>query len=282
MIALSATNSLYPSGDTPSRGPSDKPTLMLASTIGPIDAGIVGKLEESFSAQTGIRVQHQGAGTGEALKLAETGRYDLVLVHARALEDKFIAEGFGTGRYDLMYNDFVILGPAQDPAGIRSMTDAAQALRKIAESGSLFVSRGDKSGTHIKEREIWQRAGLEARGEWYRVFEQGAKGNAPTLAYAEANQAYTIMDRATYVTMRSKTTLQILVERDEALLNFITLIPVNPGKFPQVHYREAMEFIHWLQSQAAQIIIRDFGKDKYGEPLFFPNSPEGRKLMNSR
>jgi tungstate transport system substrate-binding protein len=252
--------------------------IMLASTIGPIDAGIVGALEEAFTKKTGIVVEHTGAGTGQALKMSETGKFDLVLVHAKALEEKFVAEGFGTKRYDLMFNDFVVLGPATDPAGIRGMKDAAAALRKIAEAKVIFVTRGDKSGTHVKELEVWKKAGVEPKGPWYAVFEQGAKGNAPTLAYANEKQAYTIMDRATYITMKSKITLQVLVERDDILLNYISLIPVNPAKFPQVRHKEALQFVEWLQSKEAQTIIRDFGKDKYGEPLFFPNSPEGKKL----
>jgi tungstate transport system substrate-binding protein len=252
--------------------------ILLASTIGPIDAGIVGALEEAFTKKTGIAVEHTGAGTGQALKMAETGKYDLVLVHAKALEDKFVAEGFGTKRYDLMYNDFVILGPATDQAKIRGMKDAAAALREIARAGGPFVTRGDRSGTHVKELEVWKKAGIDPLGAWYQVFEQGNKGNAPTLAFANDKQAYTIMDRATYITMKSKISLQVLVERDDILLNYITLIPVNPAKFPQVRSAEATQFVEWLQGREAQTIIRDFGKDKYGEPLFFPNSPEGKKL----
>jgi tungstate transport system substrate-binding protein len=256
----------------------ETPKILLASTIGPIDAGIVGALEDAFTKKTGIRVEHQGAGTGQALKMAETGTFDLVLVHARALEEKFVADGFGTKRYDLMYNDFVVLGPANDPAGIRGMKDAAAALRKIADAKVLFITRGDKSGTHVKELEVWKKAGTVPQGAWYAVFEQGAKGNAPTLAHANEKQAYLIMDRATYITMRSKIALQILVERDDILLNYMTVMPVNPARFPRVRHKEAMQFVEWLQGREAQTIIRDFGKDKYGEPLFFPNSPEGKKL----
>jgi tungstate transport system substrate-binding protein len=252
--------------------------IMLASTIGPIDAGIVGALEAAFTKKTGIAVEHTGAGTGQALKMAETGKYDLVLVHAKALEEKFVADGFGTRRYDLMYNDFVILGPSADPAKIKGMKDAAAALRAIAKSGSPFVTRGDRSGTHVKELDVWKKAGIEPQGAWYHVYEQGSKGNAPTLAFTSEKQAYTLMDRATYITMKSKINLQILVERDDILLNYISLIPVNPAKFPQVRHAEAMQFVEWLQGREAQTIIRDFGKDKYGEPLFFPNSAEGKKL----
>jgi tungstate transport system substrate-binding protein len=265
------------SSESPSQ-PVQQKKIMLASTIGPIDAGIVGALEEAFTKKTGIAVEHTGAGTGKAIQMAETGKYDLVLVHAKALEEKFVAEGFGTKRYDLMYNDFVILGPSTDPAGIRGMKDAAAALRKIADTKALFVTRGDKSGTHVKELDVWKKAGIEPKGAWSVVFEQGSKGNAPTLAFTNEKQAYTLMDRATYITMKSKISLQVLVERDDILLNYITLIPVNPAKFSTVHHAEAMQFIEWLQAKEAQTIIRDFGKDKYGEPLFFPNSPEGKKL----
>jgi len=257
---------------------SPQKKILLASTIGPIDAGIVGALEEAFTKKTGIAVEHTGAGTGKAIQMAETGKYDLLLVHAKALEEKFVADGFGTKRYDLMYNDFVILGPASDPAKVKGMKDSAAAMRMIAGSKALFVTRGDKSGTHVKELEVWKKAAIEPQGAWYHVFEQGSKGNAPTLAFTNEKQAYTIMDRATYITMKSKITLQILVERDDILLNYITLIPVNPAKFPQVHYADTMQFVDWLQGRDAQLIIRDFGKDKYGEPLFFPNSPEGKKF----
>jgi tungstate transport system substrate-binding protein len=252
--------------------------ILLASTIGPIDAGIVGALEEAFTKKTGIAVEHTGAGTGKAIQMAETGKYDLLLVHAKALEEQFVADGFGTKRYDLMYNDFIILGPAADPAKIKGMKDSAAALKAIALAKAAFVTRGDKSGTHVKELEVWKKAGIEPQGGWYEVFAEGAKGNGPTLAYTNTKQAYTVMDRATYITMKSKINLQILVERDDILLNYITLIPVNPAKFPLVHHAETMQFVEWLQGKDAQLIIRDFGKDKYGEPLFFPNSPEGKKL----
>jgi tungstate transport system substrate-binding protein len=149
---------------TANQSAGETPKILLASTIGPIDAGIVGALEEAFTKKTGIIVEHQGAGTGQALKMAETGKFDLVLVHAKALEDKFVADGFGAKRYDLMYNDFVILGPASDPAGIRGMKDSAAALRRIAEAKALFVTRGDKSGTHVKELEVWKKAGTEPQG----------------------------------------------------------------------------------------------------------------------
>ena len=264
-----------------SRSQETKPVaseIHLASTIGPIDAGILGALETAFQTQTGISVHHVGAGTGEALKLAQTGDFDLVLVHAKALEEKFVAEGYGTRRYDLMYNDFVIVGPAADPARIRGEKSATAALQAIADSHSLFITRGDRSGTNVKELEVWKAAGIEPQSPWYRVYEQGKEGNAKTLQYVDEQQGYTLMDRATYVTLKNRLKLQILVEKDPILLNYISLIPVNPAKFPKIKYALAMKFVDFATSAEGQSIIRDFGAEKYGEPLFFPNSPAGRSL----
>jgi tungstate transport system substrate-binding protein len=249
--------------------------VFLSSTIGPIDSGIVGALEDQFEKETGIRVRHVGAGTGAALKMAENGQIDLVLAHAKSLEEKFIADGFGTQRIPLMYNDFVIVGPAADPAGIKGLKTAAEALKKIMDSGSLFISRGDKSGTHVAEMELWGKAGIKPEGAWYWVYEKGAEGNVPTLKYTNQKEAYTVIDRATYLSIKNQINLSILVEGDEGLLNYISLIPVSPAKFPKVNNKDTMTFVKWLTSpQKGQLIIRDFGKDKYGAPLFFPNSLE--------
>jgi len=249
--------------------------VFMASTIGPIDSGIVGALEDQFEKETGIRVRHVGAGTGAALKIGEKGNVDLVMAHAKSLEEKFIAEGFGTERIPLMYNDFVILGPAADPAGIKGMKTGAEALRKISQKGALFITRGDKSGTHVAEMEIWSKAGVKPAGPWYVTYEKGSLGNAPTTRYANEKGAYVFMDRATYLSLKKEIKLVILVEKDEALLNYISLIPVNPKKFPRVNHANAMTFVKWLTDPAkGQNIIADFGKDKYGAPLFFANSRE--------
>lgn len=277
LAASLATGCTSQKSTTPVSAANDN-QILLASTIGPIDAGIVSVLEDSFEKKTGIRVRHVGAGTGEALKLAQSGNFDLVLVHARALEEKFVAEGYGVKRIDLMFNDFVILGPESDPAQIKGVKTSAEALKRIKDSKSLFISRGDKSGTHVKEMELWQAAGLKPEGEWYKVYEKGAEGNAKTLKYTDEQKAYTIIDRATYLTMKNQIDLKVLVEKDESLLNYITLIPVNPEKFPQVKNKQAMQFVDFCTSKEGQTIIRDFGKDKYGESLFFPNSPEGKNL----
>jgi tungstate transport system substrate-binding protein len=257
--------------------------ILLSSTIGPIDAGIVGLLENEFEKETGIRIRHVGAGTGAALDIAKNGNVDLVLVHARSLEEKFVQEGFGTERIDLMYNDFVIVGPPDDPAGIKGMRLATEALRRIAEKGVPFISRGDRSGTHVAEMELWEKAGLKPSGSWYIVYEKGAEGNAPTLRYTDQKGAYTVIDRATFLTLKEQIKLVVLVEKDEALLNYITLIPVNPKKFGKVNYEDAMTFVKWLTSpEKGQRIIRDFGKDQYGSPLFFPNSKEWRSSQGQK
>lgn len=247
--------------------------VLLASTIGPIDSGIVAELESAFEAETGIRVRHVGAGTGAALDLAKQGSVDLLMVHAPSLEQAFVKEGFGLRRVPLMYNDFVILGPAADPAGIKGMKSAAEALRAIAKAQAPFLTRGDRSGTHVAELELWAKAGLKPEGSWYQVFEQGASGNAPTLRAAQARNTYTLMDRATVLALGKELTLPILVEGDEALLNHISLIPVNPARFPRIDAASAQAFIAWLtHPDKGQKLIREFGKARYGAPLFFPEA----------
>jgi tungstate transport system substrate-binding protein len=249
--------------------------VLMASTIGPIDSGIVGALEDQFEKDTGIRVRHVGAGTGAALKIAEQGNVDLVMAHAKSLEEKFIAEGYGTERIPLMYNDFVILGPAADPAGIKGMKTGAEALKAIAAKQALFITRGDKSGTHVAEMEIWAIAGIKPAGPWYVTYEKGAEGNVPTTRFADSKGAYVFMDRATYLALKKEIRLVILVENDAALLNYISIIPVNPKKFPRANYADTMIFVKWLTDPAkGQKLIADFGKDKYGAPLFFANSRE--------
>ena len=158
------------------------------------------------------------------------------------------------------------------------MKSAPEALKRISEKKVPFVTRGDKSGTHVAEMELWQKAGIKPSGSWYYTCERGAEGNVPTLRYTDKMQAYTFMDRATFLSMKDQIKLVVLVEKDEVLLNFISLIPVNPQKFPKVNYEDAMKFVQWLTSpEKGQKIIEDFGRDKYGSPLFFPNSKEWRK-----
>jgi tungstate transport system substrate-binding protein len=252
--------------------------VLMASTIGPIDAGIVPALEDRFEKDSGIRVRHVGAGTGATLKMAEQGNFDLVLVHAKSLEEKFVKDGFGTERIPLMYNDFVIVGPAEDPAGIRGVASATEALKRISQKGVMFISRGDNSRTHVAEKELWDKAGIKPSGAWYVVYEKGSEGNAATLKYTDQKKALTVIDRATYISLKNQIGLVVLVEGDENLLNHISLIPVSPAKFPRTNYDDAMTFVDWLTSpEKGQKIIQDFGKDKYGSPLFFPESDAWKK-----
>jgi len=256
--------------------------VFLASTIGPIDSGIVGALEDQFEKETGIRVRHVGAGTGAALDISKKGAIDLVMAHAKSLEEKFVSEGFGTERISLMYNDFVIVGPPDDPAGIKGNKSATDALKKISEKGANFVTRGDKSGTHVAEMELWSKTGIKPSGAWYNIYSKGSEGNVPTLRYTDQQKAYTVIDRATFLTLQKEIKLVVLVEKDEALLNYISIIPVNPKKFERVNYSATMIFVKWLTSpEKGQLIIRDFGKDKYGSPLFFPNSKEWEEKHKS-
>ena len=246
-------------------------TVRMSSTIGPIDAGIVPALVEAYK-KSGTTVTFEGAGTGATLEKAKSGNFDIVMVHARSLEDKFIADGFGVDRRDIMFNDFVILGPASDPAGIKGMKSAASALTRIAIMGSPFVTRGDMSGTHVKELEVWEAARIKPEGDWYVTYSLGKLGNGPSTAFANRRGAYILMDRATYLTMKKDIQLVPLVEKDPILLNLIAVIRVNPAKFQGLNADAAMAFADWLEGDEAQNLIKDFGVKKYGEPLFFPNS----------
>jgi tungstate transport system substrate-binding protein len=257
--------------------------ILLSSTIGPIDSGIVSVLEDKFEKETGIRVRHVGAGTGAALKIAEGGSVDLVLVHAKKLEEEFVAKGFGTERYPLMYNDFVIVGPAADTAGIKGMKTAAEALTAISAKGAPFVSRGDKSGTNVAELDLWAKSGIQPSGPWYTIFEKGAEGNNPTLLFTDGKNAYTVIDRASYLGLKDKIKLVVLVEGDPAMLNHISLIPVSPKKFPGVNYKDTMTFVNWLTSpKKGQKIIEDFGKKEYGQPLFVPESKQWTEKLKTK
>ena len=249
-------------------------SIKVSSTIGPIDAGIIPLLAQKYEEKTGIKVLYEGAGTGATLKKAEQGGFDMVIVHARKLEDKFVAEGFGIDRRDIMYNDFIILGTPSDPAKIAGLKDAAKAFQQIAQSKAPFVTRGDNSGTHVKEKEIWEKAKLipQSTESWYDTFAEGTKGNKATTLYADGKKAYVLMDRATYLILKPEISLVPLVEGDEILLNNIAAILVNPEKFPQAKHKEALAFLNWLVEDEAQEIIKNFQVEKYGEPLFFPNS----------
>ncbi len=255
-------------------------TIKLSSTIGPVDAGIVPLLAETYKAKTGTDFVIEKAGTGATLNKAKTGNFDMVVVHARALEDQFIKEGFGQNRQDIMYNDFIILGPKEDPAGIKGMKSAADAFKTIAAKGAPFISRGDMSGTHVAEMNVWEAAGITPDGEkdeWYTVFSLGKLGNGITTDFTNKRNAYTIMDRATYLTKKKGLRIVPLVEGDPILLNLIAAIEVSPKRFSNVNNTDVVKFVNWLCDDEAQMIIKDFKVKEFGEPLFFPNSDQWNK-----
>jgi len=241
--------------------------VKLATTTSTENSGLLDVLLPPFEKRFHITVDVIPVGSGKALKLAENGDVDVVLSHAPDLEERFIREGYGVNRRKVMYNDFLIIGPVRDPARIAGTEKAAAALRKIASTRSLFISRADESGTHQKEKELWRQAGITPEGEWY--IEAG-QGMGAVLTMAEEKQAYTLTDRGTYLAYREKKhlTLVPLVAGDPALYNPYTVIAVNPARHPHVNYLGAMALIGWLTSPEGQKIIGEYTYQ--GEPLFHP------------
>lgn len=240
--------------------------IMLATTTSTYDTGLLDYLNEAFTEKTGIEVKVTPKGTGQALELGKRGDADVLLVHDRASELQLVEEGYFVDRQDVMYNDFIILGPAADPAGIKGMKDAVEALKAIAEKGSTFVSRGDDSGTHRLELRLWEQAGVEVEGkEWYNAVGQGM---GDTLRVAHEKEAYVISDRGTYLSLKDDLELEILVEGDPVLFNQYGVMAVNPEKHEHVKYDLAKKYIDFLMSEEGQERIASF-KVK-GEQLFFP------------
>lgn len=230
--------------------------VLIATTIGPVETGIMGALEAGFYQATGIWVRHIAAGTGQALDLARAGRVDLVLTHAPREEERFLADGWGMARHPLMTNHFIVAGPFADPAGVRSADSAAEALRLIAGAEVLFLSRGDRSGTHRKEETLWAAAGVLPQAPWHQTFPLGAQGSGATLLAADRLGAYTLIDRATWATV-APTGLSILLEGDPALENPFSLISLHPARFPQLNHAGAEHFIRWATGPAGQAVIRE-------------------------
>jgi tungstate transport system substrate-binding protein len=247
--------------------PAQSGRLRLSTTTSTENSGLLAVLLPPFEAKTGLKVDVIAVGTGQALKLGEAGDVDVVLVHARELEDKFVADGYGVNRRDVMHNDFIIIGPSSDPAGVRGMRDAAAALKRIADRGVVFVSRGDNSGTHVKEQSLWQAAGLKPSGRWYR---EAGQGMGPVIMMTNDLQCYTIADRGTYLSMKDKIQLPILVEGDPRLFNPYGIIAVNPARFAHLNYFGAMQLIAWMTSVEGQQIIGNFKVGTY--VLFFPDA----------
>ena len=254
--------------------PSGPEKLILATTTSTENSGLLAHILPDFEAKYNAKVEVIAVGTGQALKLGEDGNCDVVLVHARSKEDAFVEAGYGVNRKDLMYNDFVIIGPEDDPAGIKGMTDAAEAFKKIAETKARFISRGDESGTHTKEKTIWEKAGGTPEGDWY---VSAGQGMGAVLTMANEQLAYTLTDRGTYLARTLEgIDLPILVEDDSILFNPYGIIAVNPEVHPHVNFDLAMSFINWFTSVPTQEVIGEFGKETFGQPLFVPDSEEWR------
>ncbi|MGE0118439.1 MAG: substrate-binding domain-containing protein [Dongiaceae bacterium] len=249
--------------------PAAERFITVASTTSTQDSGLFDHLLPLFTQKTGIAVRVVAKGTGQAIKEAQNGDADVLFVHDKASEEKFVADGFGVKRFDVMYNDFVIVGPAGDPAGIRGLRDAPAALAKIAAAGAPFASRGDDSGTHKAELRLWKEAGVDvaaASGGWYR---ETGSGMGPTLNTAAGMAAYALADRGTWLSFKNKGDLEILVEGDSRLFNQYGVILVNPERHPHVKAAEGQAFVDWLVSPEGQQAIGDFKIE--GQQLFFPN-----------
>lgn len=255
----------------PSPSPSTAPTpanpvIRLSTTTSVNDSGLLPYLQPDFEKDTGYKLEITSAGTGAAIEKGKTGDADCLLVHSKSQEEAFIEEGYSKERIPFMYNFFVIVGPAGDPAGVAKCKTAAEAFKAIADTASPFVSRGDNSGTHNTELKIWKAAGIEPQDDWYI---SSGQGMGPSITMAAENQAYILTDKATYLAHEKKAELTILMRESDDLKNTYSMLAVSPEKWPDVNADGAQAFIQWMTSDKAKDLIAKFGVDKYGEALFF-------------
>ena len=244
--------------------------IILATTTSTQDTGLLDVLIPIFEKKTGYFVKTIAVGSGQAMAMGQKGEADVLLVHSPEAEAKFVAQGYGINRRLVMHNDFIIVGPGKDPAGIKGMKSTVEAFKKIAARKSLFMSRGDNSGTNAKEKIIWKAAGIDPEKEkWY---QQTGLGMGQTLNVASEKGAYTLADRGTYLSLKKMLGLDILAEGDAILLNIYHVIEVNPAKWPKVNTTGAKAFADFMVSKEVQDIVKVFGADKYGSPLFFPDA----------
>ena len=244
--------------------------VILATTTSTQDTGLLDVLIPIFEKKTGYFVKTIAVGSGQAMAMGKKGEADVMLVHSQEAEKKLVAEGYGINRRLVMHNDFIIVGPPGDPAGIKGIKSAAEAFTKIASAQSVFMSRGDNSGTHAKEKAIWKAAGITYEGQkWY---QQTGLGMGQTLSVAAEKKTYTLADRGTYLALKKNLGLDILVEGDAILLNIYHVMEVNPDRWPKVNAAGAKAFADFMVSRQVQGIIKTFGVDKYGSPLFFPDA----------
>jgi tungstate transport system substrate-binding protein len=244
-------------------------TIILSTTTSTQDSGLLDVLIPIFEKNTGYFVKTIAVGSGQAMAMGQKGEADVLLVHSPAAEKKFVAEGYGINRRLIMHNDYIIVGPSGDSAKIKGNKLASEAFKKIASAQALFLSRSDKSGTHTKEMDIWKAAGIKPEGEkWY---QQTGLGMGQTLSVTAEKKGYTLADRGTYLALKKNLGLDILVEGDAVLLNIYHVIEVNPAKWAKVNAAGGKAFADFMISKETQEIIRTFGVDKFGSPLFFPD-----------
>lgn len=247
--------------------PVEARDIRLSTTTSTENSGLLKVLLPAFEAKHGVKVHVISVGTGKALELGKNGDVDVVLVHARAAEDKFVAEGHGVNRRDVMYNDFILVGPTEDPLGLRGSRDVLNAFRKLGEGRAKFISRGDNSGTDQMEKAYWKEAGVSPKGAW---FVSAGLGMGEVLTMAAEMKAYTLSDRATYGAYRAKTGLEIVVQGDVKMFNPYGIIAVSPKKYPDINYDGALQLINWITSSEGQGLIAAFKVN--GEQLFFPSA----------
>lgn len=250
--------------------PKEERSFILATTTSTQDSGLLDYLLPIFKEKTGIQVDVVAKGTGAALELAKNGDADGLLVHAKAQEEQFIADGFAKERFDVMYNDFIFVGPKSDPAGLiaNAPNDPVKALTLISENKATFISRGDESGTHTKEKALWKEANITPSGDWY---VEAGTGMGAVLQMAAEKQGYTLTDRATYLSMKDELDLVIVTEKNDKLYNQYGVMMVNPDKYP-IKEAEVKEFMDWILSEEGQKLIGEYGVKEFGQPLFIPNA----------
>ncbi|MEN6475079.1 MAG: substrate-binding domain-containing protein [Syntrophaceae bacterium] len=254
----------------PAQAAPQQKNIILATTTSTQDTGLLDTLIPLFEKKTGYFVKTIAVGSGQAMTMGSKGEADVLLVHSPDAEKKFIAEGLGINRRIVMHNDFVIIGPADDPAKIKGEKSALEAMKKIAASGAIFISRGDNSGTNALEKKLWKAAAINPEGQ--KFYQQTGLGMGQTLNVAAEKKAYTIADRGTWLSLQKNLGLPILCEGDAALLNIYHVMEVNPAKFPKVNAAGAKAFADFMVSKETQAIVATFGVDKYGSPLFFPDA----------
>jgi tungstate transport system substrate-binding protein len=277
MVGMGMTGCAKPEAATPApeatvpETPVANGSIILSTTTSTQDSGLLDAILPDFTQKTGIEVKVVAVGSGKAIQMGIDGEADVLLVHARADEDKFVADGHGLERFSVMHNDFVLVGPSDDPAKLKgaSFANAGEALKAIMDGGASFISRGDDSGTHKKELSLWKKVDITPEGDQY---VSTGKGMGDVLQMASELQAYTLTDRATYLSMKDKLELEIVVEGLDGLLNPYGVIAVNPDKNDQINAEGAQAFIEWILSAETQDLIANYGISEYGAPLFFPDA----------